>query len=195
MYRFAVLFVLLLLCRSAKTQNAEIAGTIYAKSDLSRLISAQLVLFKDHKYCQKTTVDHLGNYWFAGLDSGAYSIQVYHKGYCKIQLLGILVAQPNANILYDIGMMNTAADSNVPTQDFVHIYYKGAFKKELVHRPAALANYVESHNIIEDVYQGPSITIRPRRIEKTSTSHKATHFTESLQALQKTPPNTPSSGF
>lgn len=195
MLKYTLLLALLTTSFFIKAQLASIKGTIYATADLSRLTSAQLVLFKNQKYYQKTTVDRLGNYWFGGLEAGNYSLQVYNKGYCKVLLKAIVLKNADKKIIYDIGMMQLAKESNVPLQDFMQLYYEGDFKKELNQQSAPLQNYVEPLNIIADLYQGPTIAIRPKERAAKPTSHKATHFSESLQSLQKKGNIFPSIGF
>jgi len=172
---------------SLEAQSSYIMGKVYNKSTLQITAEAKLILKKDNRYIGKLTADHAGNYWFGPLTSGNYSIWVIHKGFCQLMMHQIQVTA-HQSIYLDLGLVEQPVHSNVATESLITEIYNPDYPQRLPVKTMAYETFQSDLNIISDVYNGPEIRIAPKNpVPSPLQENRATHYHESLKALEKTP--------
>lgn len=162
-------------------------GKVYSKSSYSILEDAKLIIKKDNRYVGKVTTDHAGNYWFGPLTSGSYSIWVIHQDFCQLMMTAIQV-DAHQSVYLDLGLTDKPMHTNVTEESIITEIYNPNNPQRLPTATMAYENFQNDINIISDVYDGNEIRIAPRNpapppLERS----RATHYYESLKALEKTP--------
>lgn len=168
-------------------QQRFITGKIYNKANKEVLTTAKLVLYQENKYISKATTDHQGNYWFAYLEPGIYHLHVKHAGHSDLEVLHIDLTATNT-IQLDLGLMESSLHNNVGLDDKVSIIYEAPIVADLVHQEVPLQQFSSQIRILDEVYEGHQIRIAPPHVDPPLPRHRATHFSESLEALTKKRP-------
>ena len=165
-------------------QTSFIAGRVYNQSNKALLKNAKLILRKNNKYIGKIRTDHAGHYWFGNLKPGNYSLWVLQDGFCQLEMGRIEIA--DSGIQLDLGLMESAPNSKVNKSSKVYLIYQEPIYVNLDEPTTAYQGFQNEIHILNEVYDGHAIRIAPKHIPPSPMEqNRATHFYETLNALQK----------
>jgi len=167
-------------------QEGTIYGRIYSESTKQPLTAAKLILKKDNVYAQKMRTDHAGNYHFGRLPEGVYTVWVSADDYCQLEMQRVVV--DSQAIVLDLGLVEVAAKRNVSTPTIIYKQYEWPIRVELAQTTVSdkHQDFKNELNVINEVYEGAAIRIAPPKPPASPLPrHKATHFYEDFDALEK----------
>lgn len=177
----SVLFLIYILNLDA--QNYEIIGSIYDYDENAVIKKVKLVLYTKNKYVGKTKSDINGKFWFSNLKKDIYQLHIIHEDYSSVEIRAILFNKENKISLY-VPLSKSLKNKDLGNDNFIHYYNSNAFK--IPTETTLNYNIIDksSINLLQDVYECNKFKIS-NSTSKIVTDHKATHFNQSFESLQK----------